>query len=183
MKTDVFRTELSKIQNGALRDAVIGYFNTCVPDYFWSVPASLSGKHHSCFDAGEGGLVRHTKMCVLVAEELLRLKGFDQIDSDIIIAAMLIHDSQKNGKNGNHYRSDHPKLAAEEWANFAETTMLPSHIIKQIFYAVLWHSGQWSGPIIQNNFAKPKEYMALIKCAHLSDYVASRSFFNMIDKI
>lgn len=172
----VFGDELAKIKNEQLADAVAMYFEECVPDYFWTVPSSMSGKYHSRRDAGEGGLVVHTKICVAVAEELLRLDEYSGLDSDILIAAMLLHDSQKNGSNGRHYRADHPRLAADAWAAYAKKIGLPNSVYEPIIYCIAWHSGQWSGPSTRNNFEKPEEYKLAIKCAHLSDYIASRPF-------
>ena len=82
MEKNSLSQEINRIQNTQLREALMAYFKNIVPDYFWTVPSSSSGKFHSSFDSGEGGLVRHTKMCVLVAEELLRLEEFSQIDPD-----------------------------------------------------------------------------------------------------
>lgn len=110
MEKTILNQEIDRIQNTQLRETLIAYFNHVVPDYFWTIPSSSSGKYHSSFDSGEGGLVRHTKMCVLVAEELLRLEEFNKIDPDCMYAAMLLHDSFKHGKDGRHYRADHPRL-------------------------------------------------------------------------
>lgn len=176
--TSALNEEINRIQNAQLREALIIYFKYVVPDYFWTIPSSSSGKFHSSFDSGEGGLVRHTKMCVLVAEELLRLEEFSKIDSDCMYAAMLLHDTFKRGMDGRHYRVDHPRLAADAWCDYARAKKLPENITMAITYAIAWHSGQWSGPSTKNNFEKPDTYMAEIKCAHLCDYIASRSFFN-----
>lgn len=183
MMASVFEKELEMIQDTRLRETVREYFQESVPEYFWEVPSSLSGKHHSRFDAGTGGLVRHTKMCVQVASELARLEGFDTINPDFLYAAMLMHDSIKNGMSGRHYRADHPRLAADAWQTFAESKGLPRAVIDPIRYAIAWHSGQWSGPSTKDNFDKPREYLAIIKCAHLADYVASRDFFDKVDDL
>lgn len=183
MEKNSLSQEINRIQNTQLREALMAYFKNIVPDYFWTVPSSSSGKFHSSFDSGEGGLVRHTKMCVLVAEELLRLEEFSQIDPDCMYAAMLLHDSFKQGRDGRHYRADHPRLAADAWRDFAKAMGLPENITMAITYAIAWHSGQWSGPSTRDNFEKPNAYMAEIKCAHLCDYIASRGFFNKINTL
>ena len=182
MEKDLNR-EINRIQNSQLHEALTAYFQYVVPDYFWSISSSSSGKYHSNFDSGEGGLVRHTKMCVLVAEELLNLEEFNEVDPDCIYAAMLLHDSFKYGVDGRHYRTDHPRLAADAWCDFAKKKKLPEDITMAITYAIAWHSGQWSGPSTRNNFKKTTAYMAEIKCAHLCDYIASRGFFNKINTL
>lgn len=181
MKSIVFENELWRIQNENLRNAVIKYFEEIVPEYFWTIASSMSGKYHSSFDAGEGGLVRHTKMCVLVAEELLRLEEFEAASSDIVYAAALMHDSFKHGSSGSHYRADHPRLAADAWWEFVDKEKLNPQF-KAISYAVAWHSGQWSGPSTRDHYDRPAEYLREIRCVHLADYIASRSFFNKLSE-
>lgn len=181
MNMSVLNEEFNRISNNELRQSVMEFFRTKVPEYFWTVSSSMSEKYHSGFDSGEGGLVRHTKMCLLVAEELIELEEFQNtIKPDIVYAAILIHDTFKYGNNGNHYRADHPKLAADVWCEFAEFIGLNKNIVMGVTYAVAWHSGQWSGPSTTNNFAKPKVFINEIKCVHLSDYIASRRFFDKV---
>lgn len=176
----VFAEELGLVENDELRNAVVRYLNETVPSYFWTVPSSSSGKHHSCFDAGEGGLVRHTKMTIAVCMELLRLSGMERVVQGEAVAALLIHDSIKNGLNGAHYRADHPRLAAERWRDFVEKEFgQDTTYLRPVFYYALWHSGQWSGPSIRDNFERSKDLLAGIKVVHLSDYIASRNFFNL----
>ena len=42
-----------------------------LPNYFFEVPASSTGKYHPEFALGDGGLIRHTKVAVRIAYELL----------------------------------------------------------------------------------------------------------------
>ncbi len=185
----VFNEELKKIQSENLRDAVSRYLKEAVPDYFWSAPSSMSGKHHSSFDSGEGGLVRHTKMCVLVAEEMLRLEGFVTLNPDVVIAALLMHDTKKNGEGGSHYRVDHPRLAADAWLSFANSyrdedmRRLREDIVWDIAYGIAWHSGQWTNPSTREEYPDRKDHLAVAKCTHLCDYIASRSFFDKIEEL
>ena len=66
-----FKTELYQIESVVLRKLLIRVLNV-VPEYFWEIPASSTGKHHPIFALGKGGLVRHTKACVKIATELFR---------------------------------------------------------------------------------------------------------------
>ena len=70
MKSDVFKTELNYIKDSEIREKAIKAINL-LPDYFFEVPASSTGKYHPTFSQGEGGLVRHTKAAVNIANELL----------------------------------------------------------------------------------------------------------------
>ena len=59
-KTMVLVPELKHITDQELLKAVANYFEHVVPDYFWVMPASSTGKYHPDQDAGVGGLVRHS---------------------------------------------------------------------------------------------------------------------------
>lgn len=59
-KQETFKKELSLIKNENIRNFVKEFLNT-VPDYFFTVAASSTGKYHPNYALGEGGLVRHTK--------------------------------------------------------------------------------------------------------------------------
>ena len=71
-KKDYFKKELSYIKNKNIKDScetMIGL----LPDYFFQIPASSTGKYHPKFTLGDGGLVRHVKVAVLIAKDLLTL--------------------------------------------------------------------------------------------------------------
>ena len=69
-KTEVFKKELSYIKNHKFLND-IKVIISLLPDYFFEVPASSTGKYHPSFSLGDGGLVRHTKVAVRIAVELL----------------------------------------------------------------------------------------------------------------
>lgn len=121
MKSDLFKEELSYIENDKLRMIVREYLESDVKEYFWKIPASTTGKHHPDIDLGEGGLVRHTKMCVRVCVELLELRMWKEVESDCAIAAMIVHDTQKLGDCKTKYTAhDHPIYAANAFRNYAK---------------------------------------------------------------
>ena len=91
-----FQTELSLISSDEIRDVTSALLEQ-VPDYFWTVPASSSGKYHPEFAQGEGGLYRHTQAAVKFATDLFALTDYPQDKMDYIISALLLHDSQKYG--------------------------------------------------------------------------------------
>ena len=70
-KIETFCTELEYI-----KDADIKKFTeemiARLPDYFFEVGASSSGRYHPKYALGEGGLVRHTISAVRIALELFR---------------------------------------------------------------------------------------------------------------
>ena len=57
---------MNEIENEELRNFAL-YSANEIPNYFWEIPASSSGKYHPITDLGEGGLVRHPLMVCKVA--------------------------------------------------------------------------------------------------------------------
>ena len=70
MKHEVFRRELDYIKDDRIRKACETVLDM-LPDYFYEIPASSTGKYHPEFSLGTGGLVRHVKVAVRIAKELL----------------------------------------------------------------------------------------------------------------
>lgn len=176
-KADVyFQREINLIQNKPLQEMVWRYMNECVPDYFWTIGASSTGKFHPAFSQGEGGLVRHTKAVVMFAEELLRMSTYaymKDIYKDYVIAACIVHDTRKYGYpefNKADY-PDHAPAAANAFDDFCvEHDYLLSELCKN---AIAAHMGQWS----TNREDKP--FTSIDRCVHLADYIASRNFIDI----
>ena len=62
-KTEVFKKEINYVKDENLRSD-LKILIELLPDYFFEVPASSTGKYHPDFALGDGGLVRHTKAAV-----------------------------------------------------------------------------------------------------------------------
>lgn len=82
---DCFDREITWIHDEKIRK----FAQYCVdnlPDYFFTVPASSSGKYHPSYALADGGLVRHTDAAVIIAHELetvhARGAGFDYSEPD-----------------------------------------------------------------------------------------------------
>lgn len=101
IKSETFRTELDTITNSNIRQFCIDMLEDA-PDYFFTVPASSTGKYHPKFAQGEQGLIRHTKALVGIANDLLALEqfDFDNDTKDMIRVAGILHDAKKHGDNG-----------------------------------------------------------------------------------
>ena len=69
-KKDVFKKEYTYITNDRYRENAEKLVEL-LPDYFFKVAASSTGKYHPLFSLGDGGLVRHTKAAIRIAKELL----------------------------------------------------------------------------------------------------------------
>ena len=107
-----------------------------LPDYFWHVPASSSGKYHPEYALGNGGLARHSLSALFYLNMLLihpvkwarELPGmtedaiewineltagistwseeFDDNQIDLLRIAVMFHDGRKSGTQGDY--ADNP---------------------------------------------------------------------------
>lgn len=174
MDKKALQKAVNQIQNPKIRDWIEMFLETQVPDYFWEMPASTTGKYHPEFALGEGGVVRHTRVAVHIALELIDngLYKFDELERDIILSALILHDTFKKGKDGGQYSvADHGVQAAEaildDWQD-AKT------IRGYIAQAVASHMGQWNKDYKTDKIVAPKPANELQKFVHLCDYLASR---------
>lgn len=163
----MFEYELNLIKNEETRKITEELLKG-VPEYFWMVPASSSGKYHPKYALGEGGLVRHTKAAVRFAEHLFRIYDFDENEQGYIVAALLLHDSFKQGEEEGHTVHEHPVLAAEYVRKNA-----PKGYSRQVAPLIESHMGQWnksekSDVVLKKPRGKKRWFV------HLCDYLASR---------
>lgn len=97
-KVAVFKRELSYIKDLEIRTLTEDLIGT-IPNYFFEIPASSTGKYHPDYALGKGGLVRHTKAACLFAN-ILRIPNPLQLSErmlDCAIAALIMHDTRKSG--------------------------------------------------------------------------------------
>ena len=94
---DILQKEIDLIQDEEVREFVIKFLHN-VPEYFWTVPASSSGKYHPQYALGEGGLARHVKATVKIALSLLSLEMYQHLPKDEM-SVTIVHE------NG-HYRDN-----------------------------------------------------------------------------
>lgn len=151
------------------------YFIIKVPEYFWTVPASSSGKYHPTFALGDGGLVRHTQMACEIAKEMFRLDEYKDCDSLHIMFALIIHDTFKSGHvDTGKTTYSHQSIAADELWDLHDRLskdQFPrmSGDVDCICSLVQTHMGSWSRtpPTTKEQFL-----------VHLCDYIASRKYFD-----
>lgn len=166
-----------RIKNLPLNRAIIEFMESARGHYFWSVPASSSGKYHPSYALGEGGLVRHTLAALLIAEDLLEISTIkSDYDRDIIFAALALHDFYKQGLPPNNSKTifEHPLVAAEEWEKYmANSKHVSEDIVIAIANCIRSHMGQWN----TSKYSKtvlPLPSTKLQKFVHACDYLASR---------
>ena len=112
-KIEVFENELVYIVDNDIRDSLRTMIEK-IPDYFFTIPAASTGKYHPQYAQGDGGLVRHTKAAIRMAQELFGIYKFPQRTKDLIIMSLLLHDSVKKGEVESQYPLfDHPLVTGE----------------------------------------------------------------------
>ena len=168
----LFEREIELIQSEDLRMLTKAYFEEYVPDYFWEIGASSSGKYHPAFSQGVGGLVRHTKAVVMFAEELMRMSAYAYMKDeykDYVIIACLIHDTCKYGKT-EYNKEEYWSYAAWGHQFCIENDYFPSEFLLN---AVKSHMGQWTED------REDRPFTSIDRCVHMADYMASRNFLDI----
>lgn len=185
-REEIFSKELSFITDDGIRKFVTIIINE-LPEYFFKVPASSTGKYHPSYTLGDGGLVRHVKAAVNIAHEILQTTIFDfnEREKDIIYSSLILHDGLKHGEEKNiKYNKDgesntvfeHPLIMG----NFiikkyyeSKEYLLPFSTMFSISSAIRSHMGQWT----TSNYSTstlPEPRTQVEKFVHLCDYLASR---------
>jgi len=144
----IFEWELSKIKNPNIKEFTIKSIEQA-PEYFWSVAASSSGRYHPKTSLGEGGLIRHTKSETRIGIELLSLEMFNHYtddEKDIIVSALLLHDSYKHGINGSKATiTEHPLVAVEQIKSNKEIcSLIDDDILNKLLDGIASHMGSWN---------------------------------------
>ena len=177
-KSNFFEREIALIKSEDYRDFVRFFFNECVGEWFWKSGASSSGKYHPEFAKGEGGLVRHTRAVVMVCDELLRMSSYAYMKDeykDYAIMACLLHDTNKYGSANEEDKecyAQHGAIAAES-VNNAWRFFFYEPAPDLLKMAIRSHMGQW----VEDKDDRP--FTNLDRLVHLSDYIASRSFWDI----
>lgn len=182
MKSTIFNNELELIKNDRLRRSCEILLNE-LPDYFYEIPASSTGKYHPKFALGEGGLVRHTKVAVRIAHEIIKTQSIGNVftddEKDLILISLMLHDGLKEGLIKEKYtRFDHPILAANFVNDKANLTELTSEEVKLISTNISSHMGEWNTSDY-SDVTLPLPKNKYQKMVHMCDLLASRKFINV----
>jgi 23S rRNA maturation-related 3'-5' exoribonuclease YhaM len=185
-RLEVFSTELDYI-----KDSKIKHFTERtilkLPDYFFTMAASTSGRYHPKFSLGDGGLIRHTKVAVRIAVDILSLEmmSYTDTEKDIIISSLLLHDGMKCGENGSGTALLHPTIMADFIGKNEDlNSLLEPNIVQQIRDCIGSHMGEWAYDYkdkFKKNQLLPKPTKKLPKMVHLCDYLASRRYLAEFD--
>ena len=179
-RKEIFANELAYFKNPHYKENAIFLLDQ-LPSYFFTIPASSTGKYHPSFSLGNGGLVRHTKVALKLAHELLENESIGYVftadEKDMILLALLIHDGVKEGIPQERYaRFDHPILVANLLRENKNT--LTTDEAEFIANMIESHMGQWN----TNAYSKvvlPKPKNKYQKFVHMCDFLSSRKFLDV----
>ena len=180
-KIDYFNKEYEYIKNDKKKND-IKYLVSKLPDYFFEIPASSTGKYHPDFASTSHGLVKHTKVAVRIAKELLDnpgLNNFTDDEKDIIIMALILHDGCKSGMVKEKYtRFDHPLIICDLINENRSKLSLNDDEVNLLTKIISSHMGIWNKDYNGNEVLPiPKgKYQRFV---HLCDYLSSKKFIDI----
>ena len=181
-KIDNFIKEIEYIKSPKYKENAKILINL-LPDYFFKIAASSTGKYHPSFALGDKGLIRHTKVAVRIAYELLNDPSigdiFNNNEKDLMILGLIIHDGLKLGLPEEKYTAfDHPILISKyiienkDKLTFTEGELLfLTNVIKS-------HMGPWNTNLY-SDVVLPKPKNKYQKFVHMCDFLASRKFLDV----
>ncbi len=179
MNDQYFKHELSYIKDSSIKESLVTMINY-IPEYFFSIPASSTGKYHPLYAVGEGGLLRHTKAAIRIAIELFGIYKFPSHTKDLMIFALVLHDSVKKGyeKEERYTRFDHPLIAADFIKAHSKELSLSKEDIDFVCSCIASHMGRFNtseySDVILPIPKTPEE-----KFVHMCDYLASRKVIDI----
>lgn len=181
-KINKLQIELNYIKNPRYKESaevIIGL----LPDYFFEVPASSTGKYHPSFSLGDAGLLRHTKAAVRIAYEMFNDESitgaYSNNEKDLMLIALMLHDGLKSGLEKSDYtKFEHPLLICNYIKENQAKTKFTDKEINFITHVISSHMGPWN----TNNYSEvilPKPESKFQRFVHMCDYLASRKFLDV----
>ena len=173
----MFSDELGYIKSDRIKKACLEAIKK-LPDYWFKVAASSTGKYHPEYALGEGGLLRHSKAAMRIGYELLENPSigdkYTSREKDLMLMSLLVHDGLKRGIEGEkHTRFDHPIIMADFIVDNYKEIGLSKEDAKFMGDVIKTHMGPWTTDYNGNEILeKPKtKYQNFV---HMCDYLASR---------
>lgn len=178
-KSEQFKHQLANIDDLALRDVITVALEQVSEEFYLEAAASKFGLHPN-ISMGDGGLVRHTKLAVLWAHEMLAIEQNEALakHKDAIYAALILHDSCKRGVefDSPYAVENHPTLAKDFFLATCESLGYDDPKKELVASAIESHMGQWNKTYKTKVEILPKPVTEIEKFVHLCDYLASRNF-------
>ena len=182
-RLDILNKEINYVKDSS-RKGDLKTLIELLPEYFFEVPASSTGKYHPAFSLGDGGLVRHTKVAVRIAVELLNNNSvgmkFNEKDRDLIIMALILHDGVKSGMEKSKYtKADHPLLVSKLIMENKDKLSMDIDDIRKMCSMIESHMGEWNTDPYTKEEILPIPRTAEQRFVHMCDYLASRKFLDV----
>lgn len=179
----IFDEILETIENDDMKEFAQELIKT-IPEYFWSAPASSTGKYHPAYALGDGGLARHTCAVVRFLNHIFNIELFSSRERDMMRIAGMMHDTRKSGSQENylensHTRFEHPILAAEVIKGFYGKHFISDQEICTIADMIERHMGKWRMND-RSDVILPIPVTKMEKLLHECDYLASRQDIEVI---
>lgn len=181
-REEIFKIELGYIKSERIRNACIEMLKV-LPEYFFEIEASSTGKYHPNYALGNAGLVRHTKAAVRIAYELLGDAcigdKYTQDEKDLMIMALILHDGVKSGVPKEKYtRFDHPIMMGQMIMDNEDNMELEMEEIEFLDDAIKTHMGPWTTDyngveVLERPKTKYQNFV------HMCDFLASRKFLEV----
>lgn len=182
-KVDCFIRELNYIKDDKYRKSAESLIEV-IPDYFFSVAASSTGKYHPSYSLGEGGLLRHTKAAIKIAKSLLDdpIIGdkYTDREKDLMLIGLMFHDSIKHGIVESQYTVfEHPLLAAKFIEDNKDMTSFSDEDIDFLKKVISSHMGPWNTDYKTGEEILPKPKTKCQNFVHMCDYLGSRKYLEV----
>lgn len=179
-KSNIFNGIISTIESDDIRDFAEVLLDT-IPDYFWDVGASSTGKYHPQYALGDLGLARHTCALVRIMNHLFSIdcvkNDFTKRERDLLRLAGIMHDTRKSGSQKDYLKNkytkfDHPLQAANIIREYKDV-YLSNDEIEFVASVIESHMGQWNTDK-RSDIVLPTPTNKYQKILHICDYLASR---------
>lgn len=184
MKCDPLMFEINLINDLGIQKLVIDTFENKVPDYFWTLPASSSGKYHPLDKNGNPeSLVNHTKSVTRMLLTLINhpfvKNEFDSHEKDLMIASALLHDSVKYGYpvQEKHTTHIHPMMVVKLYP-YGEFIPEFRNDFIEICKIISTHHGPWITSK-KSEVVLPKVESKMQYYLHMADFLASRRYIHV----
>lgn len=178
-KIKYFKKEISYIKDDIKRRDIEVLINL-LPDYFFSIPASSTGKYHPKFALTNNGLLKHTKVAVRIAIDMFEtMNNISDGDKDLVIMALIMHDGLKKGFLEEEYtRFDHPLLVSELIMKNVGMLEMDIDDVRKMCMMIESHMGKYN---VSNDkkIELPLPVNELQRLVHRCDFLASRKYLNV----
>ena len=176
-KIECFKEELDYIKDLKIREFAEKAIEN-LPDYFFKIPSSSTGRYHPAYALGEGGLLRHTRAAVKIAVEMFSLDWwhFTEDEKDLVLVALMLHDGWKSGVVQQKYTvATHPIIASEQIKNNKNiNTILSQEQLDFVCNCISHHMGQFVFDYKSRKKVLETPQTKYEKFTFLMDYIASR---------